>query len=207
MRCLVHQRTSLGDTSLVFSTSLLILTLRGGNLRVSIGIVRLHAKVADILDDIYLKTHVLGITQVVGHIISISATAYFAIRCHKHLFNRVFQVFIEYTCKNLLGLAREPFPAQVDIVDTGTFQIRISFLHIFLAHNLIRHNLVESRSIDRTIVREAHIHLLRWCPLDRCRRQIVPIALFAHLPHAAELLEHGVYLVSMLGTKTYIHFA
>ena len=173
----------------------------------SVSIIRLYAEVANVFDDVDFEAHVLGITQVVWRIVGIGSGANLTIRRHKYLLDRVFQILIEHTCQDLLGLAWEPLPAQVDIVDAGTLQIWITLLLILLAHDLVRHNLVETRTVDRTVVRETHVHLLGRCPLDGCRWQIIPVALLARLSHVAEMLEHGVDLIGMLGTETGIQFA
>ena len=207
MRSLVNQRTGLGYTRFILGTTLLVLTLRGGDFRMGVSIIRLYSEVADVLDHIDFEAHVLGITQVIRHVIGIGSGSNLAIRCYEHLFYRVFQILIEYAGKNLFGLAWEPLPAQVDVVDAGTLQVWITLFLILLALNLIRHYLVEARTVDGAIVRETHVHLLGWRPLDGCRWQIIPVALLAHLSHVAEVLEHGVNLVGVLGTETGIQFA
>ena len=171
-----------------------------------VSIIRLYSEVADVLDYINFESHVLGITQVIRCIVGIGPGTNLAIRSYEHLLNRVLQILIEYAGKNLLGLAWEPLPAQVDVVDARTLQVWISLLLILLAHNLIRHNLIEARTVDGAIVRETHVHLLGWRPFDGCRWQIIPVALLAYLSHVAEVLEHGVNLVGMLGTETGIQF-
>ena len=50
MRSLVNQRTGLGYTRLILGTTLLVLTLRGGDFRMGVSIIRLHSEVADVLD-------------------------------------------------------------------------------------------------------------------------------------------------------------
>ena len=206
MRSLVNQRTGLGYTRLILGTTLLVLTLRSGDFRMGVSIIRLYSEVADVLDHIDFEAHVLGITQVIRHVVSIGSGTNLAIRCYEHLLYRVFQILIEHAGKNLLCLAWEPLPAQVDVVDAGTLQVWITLFLILLAHNLIRHNLIEARTVDGAIVRETHVHLLGWRPFDGCRWQIIPVALLAHLSHVTEVLEHGVNLVGMLGTETGIQF-
>ena len=134
MRGLVNQRTGLGYARFIFGTPLLVLTLRGGDFRMGVSIIRLYSEVADVLDEVDFKSHVLGITQVIRHVVSIGSGANLAIRCYEHLLYRVFQILIEYAGKNLLGLAWEPLPAQVDVVDAGTLQVWITLFLILLAH-------------------------------------------------------------------------
>ena len=110
MRGLVNQRTGLGYTRFILGTTLLVLTLRGGDFRMGVSIIRLHSEVADVLDYIDFEAHIPGITQVIRHVIGIGSGANLAIRCYEHLLYRVFQILIEYAGKNLLGLAWEPLP-------------------------------------------------------------------------------------------------
>lgn len=126
MRGLVNQRTGLGYARFILGTTLLVLTLRGGDFRMSVSIIRLYSEVADVLDYVDFEAHVLGITQVVRHVVGIGSGSYLAIRCYEHLLYRVFQILIEYAGKNLFGLAWEPLPAQVDVVDAGTLQVWIT---------------------------------------------------------------------------------
>ena len=90
-----------------------------------VSIIRLYSEVADVLDEVDFKSHVLGITQVIRHVVGIGSGANLAIRCYEHLLYRIFQILIEYAGKNLLGLAWEPLPAQVNVVDAGTLQVWI----------------------------------------------------------------------------------
>ena len=62
MRSLVNQRTGLGYARFILGTTLLVLTLRGGDFRMGVSIIRLHSEVADVLDEVDFKSHVLGIT-------------------------------------------------------------------------------------------------------------------------------------------------
>ena len=165
VRRLVHERTSLRYARLILCAAFLVLALRSGNLRVGVGVVCLHTEVAYVLYHVNLEAHVLRVAQVGGHVVGVCSGADFAVRRNEHLFYRVFQILVEDACENLLCARREPLPAQVDIVDAGAFQLRVSLLLILLALYLVGHNLVESRSVDRTVVREAHVHLLCRCPL------------------------------------------
>ena len=79
MRSLIDQRTGLGYACLILGTTLLILTLRGGDFRMGVGIVRLHSEVADVLDHVNLKSHILGITQVIRRIVGIGSGTNFSI--------------------------------------------------------------------------------------------------------------------------------
>ncbi len=111
MRSLIYQRTGIGSPPLYIRHSpTLILTLRGGDFRVGVGVVSLHSEVADVLDYVNFEAHILGITQVIRHIVGIGSGANLAIRCYEHLLYRVFQILIEYAGKNLLGLAAGTTP-------------------------------------------------------------------------------------------------
>ena len=172
-----------------------------------VGIIGLNAEVAYVLHHVNLETIVLGIAKVVGHIVSIGSAAQLTVGSHEHLLNRILQILIKHTCQHLLGSRWKPLPTQVDIVDACALQVRVTLLLILLAHNLVRHNLVEARTVNRAIVRKTYIHILCRCPLERCRWQPVPIALLAYLSNVAELLQHSVYLVGMLGTQASVQFA
>lgn len=126
MRSLVYQRTGLGYARFILGTTLLVLTFRGGDFRMGVSIIRLNSEVADVFDDINFESHVLGITQIIRCIVSIGSGSDFAIRCNEHLLDWVLQILVEHAGKDLLGLAWEPLPAQVDIVDARTLQIWIT---------------------------------------------------------------------------------
>ena len=91
MRSLVNQRTGLGYARLILGTTLLILTLRGGNFRMGVSIIRLYSEVADVLDHVDFEAHVPGITQVIRHVVGIGSGTNLAIRSYEHLLYRVFQ--------------------------------------------------------------------------------------------------------------------
>ena len=77
---LVHQRTLLRHTALILAVAIeLVLALGGGDGRVGVGVVGLHAKVAYVLYHVYFKTIVLGIAQVGRHVVSVGAAAHLAV--------------------------------------------------------------------------------------------------------------------------------
>ena len=92
VRRLVHERTSLRNARLILCAAFLVLALRSGNLRVGVGIVCLHTKVAYVLYHVYLEAHVLRVAQVGGHVVGVCSGTDFAVRRNEHLFYRVLQI-------------------------------------------------------------------------------------------------------------------
>ena len=162
---------------------------------------------SDKLHHVNLEAHVLGVAEVLRLVIGVGACHHLRVGRHEHLLYRVAQILVEHAREHLFRRRGEPLPSQVHVVDACPSQRRVSTLGIFLSHYLVRHDLVEARPVDRTIVGEAQVHVLRRCPLERCRRQPVPVALFAHLPHVAKLLQHGVDLVRVLRSYARIQLA
>ena len=66
MRSLVNQRTGLGYTRLILGTTLLVLTLRGGDFRMGVSIICLYSEVANVFDDVDFEAMFLALPRLSG---------------------------------------------------------------------------------------------------------------------------------------------
>ena len=159
--------------------------------RVRERVVRLHAEPMEILQHIYLHTHVGGVAQVQRHIISILPLVY------KAVLYRVSYMLVEQSHHELLGGARKELPPKVHVVGHGVPEIRIALLLVILVYYAVRHYLEQARTVDGPVIGEMQVHVLPESALGMQVRQPVRIPLSALRVRVARIFE-PVSLVCML---------
>ena len=171
----------------------------GGDAGVSEGVVGLDAELAEILQNVDFRTHIVRVAHIHRHVICVLSFVY------ESIFNGVLQVLVEKTGHELFGRFRKELPPQVYVVGYGVFQRGIALLLVFLVDDAVRNNFEEARPVYGAGVTETEVHTVGQNPLDVQARQEVGVLLSSDRVNVAREFQ-GIALTGVFHTQTCYKF-